>query len=216
MQVWLFIGVLIAGLWISLSYVHSQIWGGSVNYLASGLILFLLVNSLICLWELVLFYHRRFIAQVYEKRRNSSKKKRDDPLILFKDVNVTNVFDGKLWAYIWIDYADHDPSYADSKSFGWAIDIGNGHSTLPAGLFLLGEILGYWGGNRFVDIVGFCMYWQCMYGTIIYFTSYLVNQRYKNSTGLEVFLFVVIPNSFWIVFPLLGLYSHYIGAQSRH
>lgn len=42
-----------------------------------------------------------------------------------------------FWANIWIDYARFDPAYADSRSAGYNIDVGNGHSTLVPTLFLM-------------------------------------------------------------------------------
>lgn len=51
------------------------------------------------------------------------------------------------------------------------------------------------------------MYWQVMYGTIIYIFSFLFNRRYKGKTLLEVALFVGLTNSLWFIFPILGIHA---------
>lgn len=43
-------------------------------------------------------------------------------------------------------------------------------------------------------------------GTIIYFLSYIVNQRWKGRPGLPV---VIVSNNVWIAGPALGLYAAY-------
>ncbi len=47
------------------------------------------------------------------------------------------------------------------------------------------------------------------YGTIIYFFSFALNRRYEGKPAGQVML-VVISNSIWIVFPLIGLYASYV------
>jgi hypothetical protein len=47
-----------------------------------------------------------------------------------------------------------------------------------------------------------------MYGTIIYFCSFVVNERYKGKP-LSSILVVIISNNIWVVGPLFGLYASY-------
>lgn len=46
---------------------------------------------------------------------------------------------------------------------------------------------------------------QEFYGTVIYFLSYVFNERYKGKPVSEVLLFVGLSNGLWFCFPLLGL-----------
>jgi hypothetical protein len=49
------------------------------------------------------------------------------------------------------------------------------------------------------------MYWQVLYGTIIYILSFVFNRRYEGKTLTEVCLFVGLSNGIWIVFPAIGI-----------
>ncbi|CAM9974427.1 unnamed protein product [Phaeothamnion confervicola] len=139
-----------------------------------------------------------------------------EPLILFRPCGLGDLISPSFWAYIWIDYARFDPSYADSASFGWAIDVGNGHTTLLPSLFMLhaslaaagadstatvgsgfgkafggtfggrSAVAGFGIGARMTGVVGLLLYYQTFYGTILYALSYLKNSRYRDSTWTEV------------------------------
>ena len=51
-------------------------------------------------------------------------------MILFRGISLSEALSLKTWASIWSTYAMIDPSYADTRSFGFWIDTGNGISTL--------------------------------------------------------------------------------------
>ena len=59
---------------------------------------------------------------------------------------------------------------------------------------------------KVLGIVGIIMFYQELYGTCIYFLSFILNQRYIGKTTLEVVLFVGLTNGIWFAFPLVGLY----------
>jgi hypothetical protein len=109
---------------------------------------------------------------------------------------------------MWSTYAIYDPSYQNPESFGFFIDVGNGWSTIPANL-LWNIAMAY--PAKFspvlVGCVGMASYWQICYGTIIYFLSYIWNKRYVGKTMLENVGFVGVANSFWFIFPILGMYA---------
>ncbi len=119
----------------------------------------------------------------------------------------------------------YDPSYQNQESFGFFIDFGNGLSTIPPSILMnLAMVLDTsvytsvensedtsWFDTvlspLFVGCVGLAMYWQVMYGTIIYVLSFMFNRRYEGKSTLEVSLFVGISNSLWFFFPIAGIYS---------
>lgn len=112
------------------------------------------------------------------------------------------------WAKMWSTYALWDPSYQNCESYGFFIDVGNGWSTIVPCLLWNATILGY-NDNKWlvVGLVGCAAYWQILYGTLVYFLSFLYNQRYQNRPLLEVLGFVGFANGIWIVFPLVALYA---------
>ena len=61
---------------------------------------------------------------------------------------------------------------------------------------------------RLVGIVSIIKFYQEFYGTIIYFFSFYLNERYKGKPAAQIAL-VVISNGIWIVFPVLGVYASY-------
>jgi len=122
---------LLLSLWHYLTYQ-------SLNYLAYAMIFFLVINTVICVWELVLFYCFDSIEAIHQKREKAGfykmtpegrKQRENEPIIVFKDLPLKTLLDPRTWAYVWIDYSRFDTSYVDTQSFGYNIDVGNGHST---------------------------------------------------------------------------------------
>ena len=127
------------------------------------------------------------------------------------------LFDARIWSKMWSTYALYDPSYQNQESFGFFIDFGNGLSTIPPSVLMnlamvmvgpkkSGVLLPSMVSPLFVGCVGLAMYWQVMYGTIIYVLSFMFNRRYEGKSMLEVCLFVGVSNSLWFFFPILGIY----------
>ena len=85
------------------------------------------------------------------------------------------------------------------------MDVGNGFTTiLPTIVFAVCMSLPLL-SPRTCGVVGLLMFYQEMYGTIIYFLSYMLNRRYCSHPPWHLYL-VVFANSLWILLPLLGLY----------
>src|SRR5262245_55613644 len=155
-------------------FLHHDVHG-VFNPHQMALAFFAWLNAIIALWELCLFLridlieeqHRRFVA---EYRGRELACARD---FFAKRVPLARVFSPTLWAELWSTYSVFDDSYADRKSFGFFVDIGNGFSTLiPSLLFLYGmtyEIL----PARVLGIVGLLLFYQTWYGTIVYFSSFI-------------------------------------------
>jgi hypothetical protein len=174
-----------------------------------ALAFFTWLNAIIALWEICLFLridlieeqHRRFVG---EYRGRELERARD---FFATRVPITRLFSPTLWAELWSTYSVFDDSYANRKSFGFFVDIGNGFSTLvPSLLFLYGmtfEIL----PARVLGIVGLLLFYQTWYGTIVYFCSFLLNKRYRGHTPLNLALFVGMSNGLWLTFPIWGMYA---------
>ena len=179
---------------------------GVLNVHQAGLAFFLWLNALVALWEICLYLriesieqqHRRFIAEYRGRELDRVKD------FFATRVPLRKLLSPSVWAELWSSYSVFDPSYADRKSFGFFVDIGNGFSTLaPTLLFLYGmtyEPI----PARALGIVGLLLFYQMWYGTVIYLTSYLMNRRYEGHSAFNVALFVGLSNGLWLTFPLWG------------
>jgi len=146
---------------------------------------------------------------------------------------LRDIYDGgKKWSRMWSTYSLWDPSYSNPESFGFFIDVGNGWSTiLPCWLWNFAILfpqeftplppsssssLYQENGNShsptpvvLLGFIGACTYWQILYGTIIYFISFVWNKRYKNKSFAEVLGFVGFANGIWFFFPIACLWASY-------
>lgn len=182
-------------------YLHTTEHKDSVNIVALSLIGFLVVNLLICLWELCLCYRFDVIQKVYQKRLKEGQL--NTRIFLFRHHPWSDAFSPSMWAHIWIDYCRWDPSYADGTTLGFCIDVGNGHTTILPSLFILCSIISPICGPRVTGIVGVITFYQIFYGTCLYFFQFTFNGRYKKCDAVGITI-VVIANLIWIVFPYLG------------
>ncbi len=123
-------------------------------------------------------------------------------------LTVRQLFDTKTWAKMWSTYALYDPSYQNHESFGFFIDFGNGLSTIPPSLLMnIATVKPDTVSPLWVGCIGLAMYWQVMYGAIVYVGTFLFNKRHEGKSLLEVSLFVGFSNSLWMVFPPIGMYA---------
>lgn len=122
---------LILSLWHVFTY-------DTINPIAISMIIFLVINTVICVWELVLFYCFNIVEEVHAMRgkqgfykltEEGEQLRANEPIIVFKDLPLKTLIDPRTWAYVWIDYSRYDSAYTDKTSFGYNIDVGNGHST---------------------------------------------------------------------------------------
>ena len=130
-------------------------------------------------------------------------------------LTINDIFRTPWVCRMWSTYSLYDPSYSNRESFGFFIDFGNGLSTILPSLLMNGAIL--WpqyimsshssSAYLYVGCIGLAMYWQVLYGTLIYLLSYMYNKRYVGKSILEVCLFVGLTNGMWIIFPMLGMYA---------
>jgi len=169
------------------------------------------LNIFIAMCEICLGMNISYIQRDYQKLR--AKYKAGDEwgaciAYLTMPLTLGQLFDRKVWSKMWSTYALYDPSYQNHESFGFFIDFGNGLSTIPPSLLVNAAIV--WPEKvspLWVGCIGLAVYWQVMYGAIIYVLSFVFNRRYEGKKLLEVCLFVGLSNSLWIVFPPLGIYA---------
>jgi hypothetical protein len=187
-------------------YLHQRVTG-AFNVNQAALAFFLWLNVIVALWEVCLYLR---IDLIHEQHEDFIERYRGRELDRVKDFFATRVplsrlFSPSVWAELWSSYSVFDPSYADKKSFGFFIDIGNGFSTLmPCLLFLYGmtyEPI----SARALGIVGLLVFYQMWYGTVVYLASYVMNKRYQGHSFGNVALFVGLSNGLWLTFPLWGI-----------
>ena len=183
---------------------------GCLNSVFVALAFFWCLNGLISLWEIALWRHIDVIEADYKKLKAKHSK---NPLRALLDQFVapmpwSKVFTLRGWTSVWSLYSLYDPSYSDKRSYGFFIDIGNGHSMLlPSFFWLFNVITGGPLSPRWLGILGLICFYQMWYGTVLYFTSFFANKRHHGHTVLEICIFVGVSNGIWFTFPLLGMWA---------
>jgi hypothetical protein len=165
---------------------------------------------LISIWEMSLGWNIELISKTHKslKRRHGTSPLSACAEFFLKPLTAGEAFSLQAWHLVWATYALYDPSYANCESFGFFIDVGNGYTTLlPTLLFAYGSVCGVPSSLGLVAwaCVCLCSYYQMLYGTVIYFLSYLYNKRYRGFGKAEVAGFVGVSNVLWAVFPVLGM-----------
>jgi hypothetical protein len=186
--------------------LHARVTGG-FNLHEAGLAFFLWLNAIIALWEICLFLRIELIREQHEAFMPRYRGRELDRVREFfaTKVPLARVFSPSVWAELWSSYSIFDPSYADRKSFGFFIDIGNGFSTLvPCVLFLYGMTFEPMSA-RALGIIGLLIFYQMWYGTVVYLASYVMNRHYRGHSFRNVALFVGLSNGLWLTFPLWGI-----------
>ena len=205
-----------------------------ISILGWSIIFFNNLNVLIAFCEIALGNHITYIQDHY---RSLVKEYRDDKTgkptkaeylagfsYLNMPLSLRDIYDGgEKWSRMWSTYSLWDPSYSNPESFGFFIDVGNGWSTiLPCWLWNFAIIFPHFftpsneaGENTdytavvLLGFIGAMSYWQVLYGTIIYFLSFLWNKRYENKPLVEVLGFVGFANGIWFFFPIACLLACY-------
>ena len=111
-----------------------------------------------------------------------------------------------VWADAWATYAQYDSSYADRRTFGFNVDIGNGFVTPLPTLILYAAYTFDFLPAPYAGIIGAMVFWQWIYATTLYGVSFFVAKRQTRISRLETFTFIIVINSFWVLCALLGLY----------
>ena len=187
---------------------HYQIHG-SVNAIYIAVIFFLVLNILICGWELCLFAQIDHITETNHRFHQEFPDFKSQPVInfLLHKMSMKDFLSGKFWSQVWSTYALFDGSYADRRTFGFNVDIGNGMSTLIPSLILhIGYTYHFLPAN-IIGIISIMFFYQVTYCTSLYWVSFLVNGRHKLISFNENMIYIVGTNAPWVLFGLTGLYA---------
>jgi hypothetical protein len=194
-------------------YLHRKNYG-AINWLQCCLAFFLLLNSLICVWEISLFVYIDHIKAEFTtlKRKFKGKELQACANFFTAPLTVADALSLKYWSKVWSTYALYDPSYANKESFGFFVDVSNGFTfLLPSLLFLYAmtyDVSAYISA-RALGLMGLIKFYVEFHGTCVYFLSFFLNHRYKGFSMFEIGLFVGFSNGLWFIFPLLGCYASY-------
>ena len=192
------------GLWVGVPIASHYALHGVVNGWHVALACFLAINLLICVWEISLWHRIGDIQRWFRLPRGSGDRPTGN--LYLSPVSLGEFWSTRLWARPWLGYAFYDDGYADPKSFGFAIDVGNGFSTLvPSVLFLVGMTVPIF-SPVILGILGLLLFYQKFYCTCVYFFQYLYNRRYEGRPLPGVLAVVGGTNGLWLFFPLIGLY----------
>lgn len=212
-----FVSLLVVSLWATAIALRSLNGEISIGFLS--LSLFGSINLLICFWEIVLYFYADRIKMLYLNKKKKLPKGQLGSIFLFNDAPLSLLLSPSYWSEVWATYSLVDPSYSDTTTFGWNIDVGNGFSTIiPMILFYLSlaqnSSISFGSYNldvSLVGLIGFVSFYQMLYGTIVYFHQYYVNQYWVKfqTTLIQFLLLVLCPNIIWIVGPSYGMYISY-------
>lgn len=215
-------------------YAHHE-RHGVFSPIQASIAFFLVLNFLISMWEICLFLRIRLIEKQYNdfKKTYKGRELRRVLDLFLTRITWAQVFQPSTWAEIWSSYSIFDESYADQRSFGFFIDVGNGFSMLiPSLVGLIGMTYFNARDVAIFDAVPYLRTalsdpvvfgvlllvsnYQMWYGTVIYFTSYIVNRRFRGHSVLNVVAFVGISNLLWVVFPMVAMYAGFVTVYNRN
>eukprot|EP00966_Prymnesium_polylepis_P147684 3411810-Prymnesium_polylepis.2 len=111
-----------------LLYSHCHAHG--FNWVQAALAVFQAINAWIAVCEIALLTYSGKIQQVHKDSEAKLGVGRLPPVFLFEDVSFGRLFTLEYWSVMWSTYCALDPSYADTTTFGFCVDIGNGVTTL--------------------------------------------------------------------------------------
>ncbi len=182
---------------------------GVVNVHQIMLAFFLWLNAIIAFWEICLFLRIGLIEEQYARFREIYAGRELDRVRDFFGARIplAKIFALSTWAEIWSSYALFDSSYADRRSYGFFIDIGNGFSTLVPSLLATYAMTFHVLPARVLGLVMLLLCYQMWYGTLVYFVSFLTHKRYRGHTLGNLLLFVGLSNGIWFSFPLWGMWA---------
>lgn len=207
MNVITLVGLLIAAL-VGLSVANHHAVTGSVhaNYLLVAI--FLCLNVVICLWEICLWVRSDHIARRNEEFARRFPDDRSRPVLdfLFSKVTPGNLVSPTFWADVWSTYSLFDGSYADKRTLGFNLDVGNGLWTLIPCLILHAGFTYHFLPANVIGIIALCFFYQVTYCTAVYWFSFVNVGRHRLISLPENLIYIAGTNSPWFLFGLHGLY----------
>lgn len=180
---------------------HSGLYG--FNGWQCLLSLFLAINIITCVQEICLGLRIGEIERWHHDPEAKDERPRGS--MWMTKVSLRELASATFWARLWYEYAYFDPGYADRRSFGFSIDVGNGWWTLlPSAVFLVGMTAPILSPVA-LGLLGALLFYQKLYCTGLYFFQYVFNRYYEKQPIGRVVPVVGGSNGVWLVFPLLGL-----------
>lgn len=203
-----FVGLVLTTIFGLSVWNHHQVQGSfSVVYLL--VIFFLSLNMIICLWEMCLFARIDLIAKKNEDyhARFSGDKNRPALNFIFSKVTFANMLSPDYWCDVWATYSMFDGSYADKRTLGFNLDVGNGFWTLIPCLILHFGFTYHFLPANVIGIIALCFFYQVTYCTAVYWFSFFNVGRQNQNTPNENLIYIWGTNCPWFIFGLIGLYS---------
>jgi len=205
MQVVVFLGLyhlLVVG-YLVVSHVQAH----GFNLLQTSLAVFCATNAWVCVCEVALLLCSSAVNKYHHEAEAKYGPGKLPSLFLWHDEPLSQLLSVRYWSVMWSQYCAFDPSYSDTASFGFCVDVGNGVTTLvPSVLFAAGMTWPLM-PPRWLGMLGLIFFYQMAYGTCVYYFQYFFNRRYRRSTPFEVWCMVVPANSIWVICPLFGLWA---------
>ncbi|SMB29204.1 conserved membrane protein of unknown function [Sterolibacterium denitrificans] len=203
-----FVGVFLVAVFGATAWNHYQLLGGfSVVYLL--VIFFLSLNMLVCLWERVLYLRIDLIEKKNADYRRRFPADKNRPVLdfIFSKVAFSNLFSADYWSDVWATYSLFDGSYADKRTLGFNLDVGNGYWTLiPCLLLHLGFTYHFLPPNV-IGIIALCFFYQVVYCTSVYWFSFFNVGRQRLNSRNENLVYIWGTNCPWVLFGLVGMYA---------
>lgn len=180
-----------------------------LNLIHSVLISFLSLNILICYWEGCLFFRRSLVEERTEYWRQWKDETGGTPHAEFFTSKIpwSHVFSPTIWADVWATYSQFDASFANRKTYGFNVDVGNAFASFAPTLILYVTLTIHFLPAYVVGILGIMMFWQWTYMTSVYWVSFFVAKRHAEISRRDLYLYVFGTNLPWVACPLLGLYA---------
>ena len=174
---------------------------GTINAIYIAFSLFFSINLLICYWEICLYLRRDYIEKRLGYWQERQREAGISPAIEFLTARVplTQVLSPTVWADAWAAYAIYDNSYADRRTFGFNVDVGNGFATLVPTFILYAALTVEFLPAVVTGMIGLALCWQWVYATSIYIASVFISKKHLTMTGKELAIVVLTPNGPWIL-----------------
>ncbi|WP_419864746.1 hypothetical protein [Candidatus Poriferisodalis sp.] len=191
-----------------LGIAHRGYWHGGIDITYVVFALFLSTNLVICFWEICLYLRRDYIESriAYWQQQRLHSGRSPALAFLMARVPLRSAFSPDTWADVWAAYSVYDGSYADRRSYGFNVDVGNGFVTAIPTLILYAAFTTEFLSPLAAGILGIMFFWQWTYATSIYLMSFFVAKRHRDISRGELYGMILGFNAPWILCPLFGLY----------
>lgn len=210
-RVWHVVVAVIVGGSVAAVEVHRR-EHGAVNAWQALLAFFLILNSFIAVCEQHLHLGVAYIgrqSRVLIRRYGNNGREFAGAVSWFATPLTRHNVLHKAWADMWTTYTLFDPCYASDETYGYWVDSGNGFFTLLPSLALLYNLtfpLDAYISPFYMALLSIIVFWTELYGTIIYFWSFLNRGLHRQNGALNTFVFVGCTNGIWFVVPIIAIY----------